>query len=162
MRSSNGKRIAICGVFAALAITLMCIGGMIPFATYVCPLLCMVLNCFVLKLCGRRYAAVWYIAVSVLALLLGPDKEAAAVYIFLGNYPMIKRAMEKYRFAFVLKFIYFNAVVTALYGILIYLFGLDELLFEFAAIGVWGGVILLVLGNVTFVLTDKLLNKFLR
>ena len=74
---------------AALAVVIMCMGGIIPMATYVCPMLCSLLLAVVLRLTGRRIAWAWYAAVSLLSLLLGPDKEAAAVFVFLGYYPII-------------------------------------------------------------------------
>lgn len=161
MRNDSAKKIALSGMLAALALVIMCMGGMIPVATYVCPVLCMVLGCFVLRVCGKRYAWTWYAAVSVLALLLGPDKEAAAVYVFLGYYPLIKVGVDKFRFAVVLKFLYFNAAVFALYGFLIFALGLNDLYTEFSSAGIWGLILLLILGNVTFFLLDKVLNRFL-
>ena len=55
-----------------------------------CPMLCAMLLAVVLRLTGRRIAWAWYAAVAVLSLLLGPDKEAAAVFLFLGYSPIIK------------------------------------------------------------------------
>ena len=43
----------------------------------------------VLKTCGVRIAWAWYGAVAILSLLLAPDKEAAAVFAFLGYYPIV-------------------------------------------------------------------------
>ena len=48
---------ALGGVMAALAVVIMCLGGMIPLATFVCPVLCMLLLQFVFRLCGRRRGA---------------------------------------------------------------------------------------------------------
>lgn len=161
MRNNTAKMMAVSGVMAALAIVIMCLGGLIPVATYVCPLLCMILGCFVLRLCGRRYAWTWYAAVSLLSLLLGPDKEAAAVYVFMGYYPLIKSYFDRLTFEWIFKIAYFNVAVIALYSILIFLFGLSQLYVDFKDAGLIGGVVLLLLGNVTFVLTDKILNRFL-
>ena len=36
--------IALGGVMAALAVVIMSLGGLIPVATYVCPMLCALLN----------------------------------------------------------------------------------------------------------------------
>jgi len=44
----NAKQMALGGVLAALAVTIMSLGGMIPVATYVCPSLCMMLQFTVL------------------------------------------------------------------------------------------------------------------
>ena len=161
MRNNSAKKIALSGMLAALALVIMCMGGMIPVATYVCPMLCMVLGCFVLRVCGRRHAWTWYAAVSILALLMGPDKEAATVYVFLGYYPLIKVGLERFRFAVVLKFLYFNAAVFVLYGLLIFVMGLNDLYTEFSSAGIWWIVLLLILGNLTFFLLDRVLTRFL-
>lgn len=161
MRNNSAKKIALNGMLAALALVIMCMGGMIPVATYVCPVLCMVLGCFVLRICGRRYAWTWYAAVSILSLLLGPDKEAVAVYVFLGYYPLVKAGLERFRFSVIFKFLYFNAAVFVLYGLLIFVMGLGELYGEFSSASIWGLVLLLALGNITFFLLDRVLTRFL-
>ena len=161
MRNGSAKKIALSGMLAALAMVIMCMGGLIPVATYVCPMLCMVLGCFIFRICGKRYAWTWYAAVSILSVLLAPDKEAAAVFVFLGYYPLIKAMLEKIRFSWIWKVVYFNAAVFMMYGLLIYVMGLNQLYAEFTSAGIWGLILLLVLGNVTFILLDKLLNRFL-
>ena len=45
---------ALGGVLAALAVVVMSLGGLIPVATFVCPMLCMILLRFVCQLCGNR------------------------------------------------------------------------------------------------------------
>ena len=80
---------------AALAIVIMCLGGLIPFATFVCPMLCCMITKLVLSMCGKRIAWAWYGAVAILSVLMAPDKEAAAVFVFLGYYPIVKPWMDK-------------------------------------------------------------------
>lgn len=161
MRNGSAKKMAISGMLAALSMVIMCMGGLIPVATYVCPMLCMVLGCFVLRICGSRFAWTWYAAVSILSLLLAPDKEAAAVYVFLGYYPLIKAFLERIRFSWIFKFLYFNVAVLTMYALLIFVMGLGELYAEFSSAGLWGLMLLLALGNLTFFLLDKVLNRFL-
>ena len=72
--------IALGGVLAALAVVIMSMGTLIPVATYVCPMLSALILQLVLKTCGRRIAWGWYAVVSILSLLMAPDKEAAAVF----------------------------------------------------------------------------------
>ena len=43
MGRNGAKSVALGGVMAALAVVIMCMGGIIPLATYVCPMLCAVL-----------------------------------------------------------------------------------------------------------------------
>ena len=72
---------AMGGVFAALAVVIMNLGGLIPVATYTTPVLCMLLLKFVLLTCGRRIAWAWYAAVAILGLLMSPDKGERRRYL---------------------------------------------------------------------------------
>ena len=115
---TNSKQMAMGGVFAALAVILMNFGGLIPVATYTTPVLCMVLLKFVLLSCGRRVAWAWYAAVSVLSMLMSPDKEAAAVFLFLGYYPILKPKLDTMKLGFLWKGLIFNVSMVVLYSIL--------------------------------------------
>ncbi len=150
---------ALGGMMAALAVVIMCLGGLIPVATYVCPMLCMILLSFVRKFCADRVAWAWYGAVSILSLLLAPDREAAAVFLFLGYYPMVKPFLDKRRFKWIWKGLLFNAAVLVLYGIALYVLGIDQVVSEFAELGNWMLAVTLILGNVTFFLLDRVLER---
>ena len=143
---------------AALALVVMCLGGMIPLATYVCPMFCAVLLMVVLKLTNARIAWAWYGAVSILAMLLGPDKEAAAVFVFLGYYPILKPWLDKRKLAILWKLVLFNAAIFAMYSVLIYVFGLADLAAEFKELGMVLTIVTLVLGNITLFMMDILLT----
>lgn len=139
---------------AALAVVIMCMGTIIPVATFICPMACMVLLTVVMKTTGARIAWAWYGAVSILSLLLGPDKEAAAVFVFLGYYPIIKPWMDKRKFPFVWKLALFNAAIFAMYTLLIHLFGMASVAEDFEELGTVMTVVTLILGNVTLFLLD--------
>ena len=136
----------------------MTLVGMIPIATYVCPMLCMILCYVVSHICGKRIGWAWYGAVSFLSCILAPDKEAAAVFVFLGYYPIIKPCFEWVKLGIVLKFAYFNASVVVLYSLLIRFLGMDQILSEFMEFGYIGLAITLLLGNVVFALSDMVLT----
>ena len=89
--------VALGGVMAALAVVCMSLGTLIPLATYVCPMLCMLLLRVVRTMCGDRIGWAWYGAVAILSLLMAPDKEAAAVFAALGYYPILKPKMDQLR-----------------------------------------------------------------
>ena len=148
---------ALGGMMAALAIIVMCMGGLIPIATFVCPMVCMLLLVVVITRCGRRIGWAWYGAVAALSLLLGPDKEAAAVFVFLGYYPIIKPKMDDLPLKWLWKILYFNVVILAMYWLLLNIFGLAEVMEDFAEMGVLMTFITLVMGNITFIMLDRLL-----
>ncbi|MBQ6840180.1 MAG: hypothetical protein IJO45_05765 [Oscillospiraceae bacterium] len=156
--TSKIKSVALGGMLAAAALVIMCMGGMIPLATYVCPMLCILVQYTVFRLCGKRIAWTWYAAVTLLSLLMGPDKEAVAVFLLLGYYPMLKPVFEKWPVAWLWKLLLFNSAVVLLYTFLLRLFGLENVTDEFVGFGLAGLIALLLLGNVTFLLLDKLLS----
>lgn len=162
MRNNNAKFMAFGGVLAALAVTIMAMGTLIPVATYVCPMLCCLLVQVVKKTCGDRIAWAWYAAVALLGLLMAPDKEAAAVFCGLGYYPILKPKLDKKRFSMAWKLVLFNGVILILYWLLMHLFGFDAITEEFAEMGMVLTVLTLALGNVVFYLLDQLLTRGIR
>lgn len=159
MRRSPAKQIALGGVLAALAVVIMSFGGMIPIATYVSPMLCMLMLRLVCLTCGRRIGWAWYGAVAILGLLLSADKEAAAVFAFLGYYPIIKPRLDKLRFSMLWKLLLFNSAMVLMYWLLMAVFGMAALAEEFRDMGTVLLVLTLVLGNVTFLLLDRILSR---
>lgn len=158
MRQNNTRRIALCGVMAAVAVVIMCLGGIIPVATYVCPMLCCITQFLILRFCGEKLAWTWFIAVSILSLILGPDKEAAMVFVAIGCYPMLKPRFESSRLAVVLKLLFFNISIFLVYAVMINLMGMQEVAAENTEFGFVGLIIILLLGNVSFFLLDRLLT----
>ena len=158
MRNNGAKQIALGGMMAALAVVIMSLGGMIPSATFVCPMLCCLILQIVRTICGDRMAWAWYGAVAILSLLMGPDKEAAAVFVFLGYYPILKPRMDKLPVKWLCKGILFNASVLTMYWLLIHIMGMAQLAEEFSELGMAMIAVMLVLGNVIFFLLDKVLD----
>ena len=149
---------ALGGIMAALAGVIMCLGGLIPLATYVCPMLCAVLLMLVLKQAGKRVAWAWYGAVSILSLLLGPDKEAAAVFVFLGYYPILKLWLDQRKLSVLWKLALFNTAIFTMYFVLVNVLGLADVAAEFEELGTVMTTVTLVLGNATLFMLDTLLS----
>ena len=160
MRRGEARVIAFGGMMAALATTIMCLGGLIPIATFTTPVISMLILAYVTKICGKRIGWAWYGAVAILGLMLAPDKEAAAVFAFIGFYPIVKPAFDRMKFGLVLKLILFNTLILIMYGLLIYIMGMDQLAAEFREMGQIMTVITLILGNAVFFLLDKALRRF--
>ena len=150
---------ALGGMLAALAVVIMSMGTLIPVATYVCPMICCLILQLILKICGKKIAWSWYGAVSILSLLMAPDKEAAAVFLALGYYPILKPKFDRKRGKRFWKLLFFNAVTLVTYWLLMHIFGFDQITAEFSEMGLLLTVVMLLLGNVTFFLLDKLLGK---
>ena len=161
-KRTPASNIALGGVLAALAVVIMSMGTLIPVATYVCPILCAVLLQMVLKTCGGRIAWAWFGAVAILSALLAPDKEAAAVFVFLGYYPIVKPKLDGAKLGWLWKGLLFNVSILVMYWLLIHLFGLSQVTEDFEGMGIAMLVVLLVMGNVSFFLLDRLLGMKMR
>ena len=160
MRNTPARKIAFGGMFAALAMVIMNLGSLIPVATFVCPMLCMLILAFVMKMSGSRIGWAWYGVVAILSLMMAPDKEAAAVFAFLGFYPIVKPKFDRMKLGWILKLLLFNVLILAMYWLLIHLFGMAQIAAEYWEMGTVMTVVLLVMGNVTFFLLDKVLSRF--
>ena len=155
---TNSRQMAMGGVFAALAVVIMNLGGLIPVATYTTPVICMLLLKFVMLTCGTKIAWTWYAAVAILGLLMAPDKEAAAVFLFLGYYPILKPKLDTLKGKWLWKLAVFNVSMVILYSILIRIMGIAEVTGESEELAGAMLAVLLVLGNVTFIALDRLLT----
>ena len=98
-----------------------------------------------------------------MALLLSPDKEAAALYLFLGYYPLIQPKLETIRQP-VLRWLAKLAVAAVatgiMYALLLYVFCLEAVVEEFAETAPWLLWLTVALGLVVFVIYDILLRRF--
>jgi len=158
-RRTPASVVALGGILAALAVVIMSLGTLIPVATYTCPMLCMLILRLVLVSCGRRIAWAWYGAVAILSLLFSPDKEAAAVFAFLGYYPIVKPWMDRKKLSWLWKGLLFNSSVLLMYWLLLNLLGVTAISEDFAQLGKVMTLVLLILGNLVFFLLDKALGK---
>ena len=161
MRRRESGRIALCGMMGALSIVVMLMGSIIPVATFCAPLISSMLMMTVAIEFGVKTALLLYVAVALIALLMLPDREMAFIFMFLlGYYPMLKVYLEKLRPApvrMLAKLAVFNAAVLSMYGMLLYLFPIQALVDEFSEMGRPFVALLLVLGNVAFVIYDRAL-----
>lgn len=157
------KTLALGGMMTAVCVVIMCLGTLIPVNTYVCPVLCILAVQLVAGRCGKRMGLCCYGAVTVLGLLLAPDKEAAVVFAFLGYYPIIKPTLDRIRIKAVrltVKILLFSAAAAGVYGVMALVLGLP--VEEAAGLSGWLAVIFLMLWDGVFLLIDWLLGRKLR
>lgn len=154
--------VAFGGVMAALAVVIMCLGGLIPVMTYVCPMLCLLILAIVRQRCGNSIAWAWYAAVAILSLLMAPDKEAAVLLTFLGYYPIIKPRLDSLRhraLALLLKIGLMSLSVLAGYALLIRVLGMEELISEFQGAGIVMGVVMWIMALLCLIGLDVVLSR---
>ena len=94
----------------------------------------------------------------ILGLLMSPDKESAAVFAFLGYYPIIKPKLEQMKGKWLWKLLIFNTSMVLLYSILIRLMGVAAVTGESEGLGKTLLIVLLMMGNVTFIALDRMLT----
>lgn len=157
------KELALCGVMTALSVVLLCLGGVIPLAVYACPMLASCALLVLREMCCAQYAWCCWASVALLTLLLGPDKEAAALYLFLGYYPLLQPKIDAIRrpaLRWLVKLALVAVSVGTMYLVLLYVLGLTQVTEEFADTAPWLLWITAALGLVVFIVYDILLRRF--
>lgn len=158
-RKTKASAIALCGVLAALALVCLFFGGAIPVASIACPVLASLVLIPVALECGWKWGVVWYGAVCVLGLLLAPMKESAILFVAYGAYPMLRKPLGRLPLYRLFKQLYFNAVLFAAYGLMLFVLPMPELQGEFAEIGRWMLAVMVVLANICFIVYDILVGR---
>ena len=91
------RKITLCGVFAALAIVMLYIGGM-TVADLTVAAVCALMTMVIVIEAGVKYAWIYAAATAALALILLPNKIYAIEYIcFAAVYPVAKMYFERLR-----------------------------------------------------------------
>lgn len=160
----KSRRMALCGILAALAVVLLSLGGILPFATFCCPILAMLCLIPVVEEFGTKTALIFYVAVSLLGLLLAPDKEVALLFAFLGYYPALRGIIDaKIRpqvLNYFIKLALFGEAIAVLYAGLLQMMGMEALVQEYAAEGQVFLALNILLGCIVWLLCDRVLRKF--
>ena len=153
MKRSRG--IAVSGVFSALAVVVMWLGALSGLGTYASPLMAGVALIPVGLLLGKRTQGLSFAAVSLLCLLLSADWEENLLFIGLfGWYPILRPGLAKIKnpLRLAVKLLIFNVMSVSM-----------ELLVMRVLVPqsekTWILILLLVTGNITFLLYDRLLPR---
>lgn len=149
------KRTALCGVMAALSVT-MCLTAYFPYFTYAAPAAAgavMMIPCIE---ADKKWAFFTYLSSAVIVMLVC-EKEAACLYAgFFGYYLIIKAWLEGLRLNRVceqiLKQLIFSAASIISYLVIVYVFGIP--FDENKKFGIWFLAAMLAAGNVVFAVYD--------
>ena len=156
--------VSLCGIMCGLALALMFVLGMVPMLEYISAAMAGLLIWVIRDRLGVKYGLVSYMAVGILCLLITPNYESSMIYLFLlGYYPIIREYLQKIRlkiFRMIVKLMIYAAGAVSAYMILIFAFGMAELLDETGDFGKYGSLILLGFGAVAFVMYDMFLGLF--
>lgn len=152
----QSRRIAECGMMAALSVVIMIVGGILGVGLYASP---MISGLLLLPL-GRKYGAKYHIAlwlaVSFLSFLLVPEIEQNLLFLcFFGCYPLLYPHFQKLRTPLrrLCKFLFFNTVIIAVEALV---------MFVLAPEAMSAPVLLafMLLFNITFLCYDFIVPRF--
>ena len=171
--SQSGKT-AIGGMITALSVVVLMPTALEVFV-YALPAFAGILIMFSVVELDKKWAFGIYVAVSVLSLMLVPNKEAAVLYAaFFGYYPILKAILESKLPKvpeYILKFAVFNVAMIASYAVLIKVLGMpfDELTGiegETGFLALYMLPIMIGLGNIAFmffdIATTRIITVYLR
>ncbi len=151
-------RVALGGIVSALCLLCMFLAGIMPVFYLILPMAAGVLLMIIAEEVSMGWAWLTYTAVCILSMLITADKESALVFVMLfGHYPMVRMYLEKLKFRllrYIIKAVIFNICTISFFLITVFIFGIDQMLTDMNDLGRYGGIILLALANVIFVLYD--------
>ena len=149
------RAVALCGVTAALAVVLMAVGGLLGIGLYAAPMLAGLCLLPAGRHLGLKYHLLLWLAVSALSFFLVPDIEQNLMFLCLfGCYPILRPALQRLpRLPRLLcKLLFFNAVSVALEALVLLVLAPESLAPPLL-------LLLLALGNLTFLLYDLLIPR---
>lgn len=165
-------RLSLSSLMAALGAAVMLSGNLIPVLTYVAPMLASLTLIPVLREFGQKNAWMTWGVTALLALLLCADREAAFFYLFIGHYPMLKPGLDRIPsklLRVLAKLLLFTVIFTALFLLLTFLMGLEdmksEMLLSAAVYGMLTVAMLLfdrVYGSMAVIYDRRLRDRLIR
>ena len=152
----QSRRMAVCSVAAALGVVVLLLGAVLELGIYVCPMVVGLCLIPIGRRFGVKYQLLLWVVISLLSLLIVPNPEENLVFAGLfGWYPALQPRMQKLPkiLRALLKLLLFNAVVIALETLVLYVLVPEAV--DSAML-----VLLLLLGNVMFVMYDRVIGRF--
>ena len=159
-------KISFCGIMTALALVCMFIAPLFPGMVYTFAMISGLCISISAEEVGMKYAFSVYIAASLLALLLIPDKETAVVFITVfGFYPIGKNLIEKNKthlftrefFKKLIKFLLINISCIIYFIITIYFLGVPKESFMIGELYLPG--VILIAGDFLCMTYDKAIDN---
>lgn len=160
----NSGKIALCGVVTALSFMCMMLTGVITIGTYALPALAGLFLIIPSIEISLKWSSYVYFAVSILSIFIAVDKEAAVMFLLLfGYYPILKLKIDMFRnrlIQYILKILISSLSMVLSFIISIKVLGIPVESFEIFGVNIpW---ILLVLGNIIFLIYDYAINDIFK
>ena len=153
------KRLTLSAMLVALGVVLMLFGALFEVVDLSLAALASLLLVFAMIEIGMPYPWLIWLSTSLIMFLLFPGKTVWIMYFSFGVYPILKAYIERLPRGFwiILKLVYLNAILVALYFLVELIFGIPML--EGA---VWLQVLMYLLMNVAFLAYDRLITISVR
>lgn len=161
MRSASDRsyRVALGGIVASLCLTVMILTGIVPALYIAAPMVAGMMMIILAEEVSESWGWLTYLAVSLLTLLMNPDKEAALMFVlFFGYYPLLRPRYDRLKIRWLrllLKLLHYNAFLVTDYLITVYVLGLPT--FEDTLPWMYAGLI--AVSNLIFLGYDRLLGN---
>ncbi len=146
---------AFCGMMAAVSVVIMLLGAVIGIGAYAAPMFAGLILIPIGNKFGKKYHVMLWITVSLLSFVLVPNVEQNLMYLALfGLYPILYQSFQKLpKFPrLICKLLYFNAVILLLEWLVMTLLVPE-------ALTTWMAILLLAIGNLTFLMYDFLILR---
>ena len=158
-RHASIKRLTFCAMLVALGVIFLGIGALIEVLDISMAVIASI--CVIIPMIEYGKGTPWmvYVAISVLSLLLLPNKFPAALFaLFAGFYPILKEKLERKNtvIRWILKELIFNISLAII--VLLYFF----LFFKGTIQVPWMIAVAIVLAELVFILYDKAISKLIR
>lgn len=161
----QSQKLALCGMTAALGTVLMVLGAALGIGMYLAPMLAGLCLLPAGRTWGVKYQLLLWVAVSLLSLMLVADPEQNLMFIGLfGWYPALRPKLQHFPriLRCCVKLMLFNAVILMLEALIM-------LVLVPEAMETGAMLLLLLLGNITFLLydlaiprTESILRRYLK
>lgn len=117
------SKIALSAVFAALSVALMALVSIIPNLELALPAISGLFVAVIVIEVDKKWALGVWAAVSVLSLIVVPNKAAAIIYaVFFGYYPVLKSVLESKTpcaVEYIIKILTFSVVMSLSYFLMV-------------------------------------------
>lgn len=152
---NQSRKMAACGVTAAVCVVILLLGGVIDIGMYAAPIIAGLLLISIGDVWGRKYQVMLWGVVSVLAFLFVPNLEENLMFAGLfGWYPILRPGLERLPrlLRWPVKLAMFNGAVLAIEALVMWLVAP-------AAEAGWILAVLLVMANGVFIMYDFLIPR---
>lgn len=151
----QSRRMAVCGVIAALGVVIMLLGNVLGLGMYLAPMIVGACLIPIGKTWGVKYHILLWIAIGILSVIFVSNPEQNLIFLgLLGWYPILRPTLQRLPVALRIlgKILLFNIIIIALEALVMLVLVPESMEAPFV-------VVLLLLGNATFLLYDYVLPR---